>query len=178
MLLSSLEAHTEIKTATFICVRMQQEDGRDLSLFSCFFLESLRSVGGRASTRPVSVVDKPMFLTIFFFFCLGLFFRNGPIILTGFSALNKLLGREVYTSQDQLGGPQVCASERIAIDFCSPGVAAAVYTSTPIGLQFIWPRPMYIIPPHEIMSCLRRNQPRFRIWHVPPPPPPGAVSSF
>lgn len=33
--------------------------------------------------------------------------RNGPIILTGFSALNKLLGREVYTSQDQLGGPQV-----------------------------------------------------------------------
>jgi len=31
----------------------------------------------------------------------------GPMILTGFSALNKLLGREVYTSQDQLGGPQV-----------------------------------------------------------------------
>ena len=29
------------------------------------------------------------------------------MILTGFSALNKLLGREVYTSQDQLGGPQV-----------------------------------------------------------------------
>lgn len=41
--------------------------------------------------------------------CLLLFYlkRNGPIILTGFSALNKLLGREVYTSQDQLGGPQV-----------------------------------------------------------------------
>jgi len=29
------------------------------------------------------------------------------MILTGFSALNMLLGREVYTSQDQLGGPQV-----------------------------------------------------------------------
>jgi len=27
---------------------------------------------------------------------------QGPIILTGFSALNKLLGREVYTSQDQV----------------------------------------------------------------------------
>jgi acetyl-CoA carboxylase / biotin carboxylase 1 len=27
--------------------------------------------------------------------------------MTGYSALNKLLGREVYTSQDQLGGPQV-----------------------------------------------------------------------
>ena len=32
---------------------------------------------------------------------------NGPIILTGFSALNKLLGKEVYVSQDQLGGPQI-----------------------------------------------------------------------
>eukprot|EP01035_Chromulina_nebulosa_P016919 gene16919-22410_t len=31
----------------------------------------------------------------------------GPMILTGYSALNKLLGREVYTSQDQLGGPQI-----------------------------------------------------------------------
>mmetsp|Transcript_4093 Transcript_4093/g.8425 ORF Transcript_4093/g.8425 Transcript_4093/m.8425 type:complete len:1074 (-) Transcript_4093:56-3277(-) len=32
---------------------------------------------------------------------------EGPIILTGYSALNKLLGRDVYTSQNQLGGPQV-----------------------------------------------------------------------
>lgn len=32
---------------------------------------------------------------------------NGPLILTGYSALNKLLGREVYVSQDQLGGPQI-----------------------------------------------------------------------
>jgi len=33
--------------------------------------------------------------------------KQGPIILTGFSALNKLLGKDVYTSQDQLGGPQI-----------------------------------------------------------------------
>ena len=33
--------------------------------------------------------------------------QNGPMILTGYSALNKLLGKEVYTSQDQLGGPQI-----------------------------------------------------------------------
>jgi len=33
--------------------------------------------------------------------------KQGPMILTGFSALNKLLGREVYNSQDQLGGPQI-----------------------------------------------------------------------
>lgn len=32
---------------------------------------------------------------------------NGPLVLTGYGALNKLLGRTVYTSQDQLGGPQV-----------------------------------------------------------------------
>ncbi|XP_024374276.1 acetyl-CoA carboxylase 1 [Physcomitrium patens] len=32
-----------------------------------------------------------------------------PIILTGFSALNKLLGREVYSSHMQLGGPKVMA---------------------------------------------------------------------
>lgn len=29
------------------------------------------------------------------------------MILTGYSALNKLLGRDVYNSQDQLGGPQI-----------------------------------------------------------------------
>jgi acetyl-CoA carboxylase/biotin carboxylase 1 len=33
--------------------------------------------------------------------------KQGPIILTGYGALNKLLGRDVYTSQDQLGGPQI-----------------------------------------------------------------------
>lgn len=33
--------------------------------------------------------------------------KQGPMILTGFSALNKLLGRDVYNSQDQLGGPQI-----------------------------------------------------------------------
>ncbi len=31
-----------------------------------------------------------------------------PIILTGYAALNKLLGRQVYTSHMQLGGPKVC----------------------------------------------------------------------
>jgi len=40
--------------------------------------------------------------------------KQGPIILTGFSALNKLLGREVYTSQDQLGGPQIMYPNGVA----------------------------------------------------------------
>jgi acetyl-CoA carboxylase/biotin carboxylase 1 len=30
-----------------------------------------------------------------------------PIILTGYAALNKVLGRQVYTSHMQLGGPRV-----------------------------------------------------------------------
>jgi len=40
--------------------------------------------------------------------------QTGPLILTGFSALNKLLGKEVYVSQDQLGGPQIMLPNGIA----------------------------------------------------------------
>jgi acetyl-CoA carboxylase/biotin carboxylase 1 len=40
--------------------------------------------------------------------------KQGPIILTGYSALNKLLGREVYNSQDQLGGPQIMYPNGVA----------------------------------------------------------------
>ncbi len=32
---------------------------------------------------------------------------NCPIILTGYQALNKLMGREIYTTNDQLGGPMI-----------------------------------------------------------------------
>jgi len=32
---------------------------------------------------------------------------KGPMILTGYQALNKLLGQQVYTTQDQLGGPHI-----------------------------------------------------------------------
>lgn len=37
-----------------------------------------------------------------------------PIILTGYAALNKLLGREVYTSQQQLGGPRVMGTNGVS----------------------------------------------------------------
>jgi len=53
--------------------------------------------------------------------------KVGPMILTGFSALNKLLGREVYTSQDQLGGPQVMSPNGVAhqvVNDDQEGVAA------------------------------------------------------
>jgi acetyl-CoA carboxylase / biotin carboxylase 1 len=53
--------------------------------------------------------------------------REGPIILTGYSALNKLLGREVYTSQDQLGGPQIMEPNGVShliVEDDQEGVAA------------------------------------------------------
>ncbi len=40
---------------------------------------------------------------------------NSAIILTGAVALNKLLGREVYTSNTQLGGVQVNFPQHLAI---------------------------------------------------------------
>ena len=33
--------------------------------------------------------------------------KQDPMLLTGFSALNKLLGKEVYNSKDQIGGHQI-----------------------------------------------------------------------
>ena len=51
----------------------------------------------------------------------------GPILLTGYSALNKLLGREVYNSQDQLGGPQIMVPNGVShetVEDDPEGVAA------------------------------------------------------
>jgi len=53
--------------------------------------------------------------------------KVGPILLTGYSALNKLLGREVYTSQDQLGGPQIMVPNGVShevVEDDQEGVAA------------------------------------------------------
>ncbi|WFD35485.1 acetyl-coenzyme-A carboxylase [Malassezia cuniculi] len=40
--------------------------------------------------------------------------ESSPMILTGYQALNKLLGREVYTSNLQLGGPQIMYRNGVA----------------------------------------------------------------
>lgn len=40
--------------------------------------------------------------------------ENSHIILTGYMALNKLLGREVYASNNQLGGVQIMHNNGIA----------------------------------------------------------------
>ena len=54
-----------------------------------------------------------------------MFFHPRP--QTGYSALNKLLGREVYTSQDQLGGPQIMhpnGVSHLVVDNDKEGVSA------------------------------------------------------
>ena len=58
--------------------------------------------------------------------------QTGPMILTGFSALNKLLGKEVYVSQDQLGGPSImmpngAAGEGIRLGTLPFGRACAAF---------------------------------------------------
>jgi len=63
-----------------------------------------------------------------------------PIILTGYAALNKLLGREVYTSHMQLGGPRVMGTNGVShhvVEDDLAGVAAVLqwlsYTAPRIG---------------------------------------------
>lgn len=53
---------------------------------------------------------------------------EAPLILTGSSALNKLLGREVYTSNNQIGGPKVMGHN---------GVSHVVVTDDVQGVQSI-----------------------------------------
>jgi hypothetical protein len=65
----------------------------------------------------------------------------GPLILTGYGALNKLMGREVYTSNDQLGGPQVMAPnghQRPTELFLGGGRRG--FFCLPRPLLFFWPR--------------------------------------
>jgi acetyl-CoA carboxylase / biotin carboxylase 1 len=66
--------------------------------------------------------------------------RDQPIILTGYAALNKLLGREVYTSHMQLGGPRVMGFNGVShhvVDDDLTGVAAVLrwlsYTAARTG---------------------------------------------
>ena len=54
---------------------------------------------------------------------------NSAIILTGASALNKLLGKEVYTSNVQLGGVEIMANNGVS-HATGPVTRATFYPST------------------------------------------------
>ena len=45
--------------------------------------------------------------------------ENSHIILTGAGALNKVLGREVYTSNNQLGGIQIMYNNGVSHEVCA-----------------------------------------------------------
>lgn len=90
--------------------------------------------------------------------------RNGPLILTGYGALNKLLGREVYTSQDQLGGPQVMAPN---------GVSHQVVENDKEGVLAILNWLSYV--PKDVHSIVPRTETadpwdRPVKWYPPPTP--------
>jgi acetyl-CoA carboxylase/biotin carboxylase 1 len=53
--------------------------------------------------------------------------ESSHIILTGAPALNKLLGREVYTSSNQLGGPQIMHNNGARIFYKFPSIYEFVY---------------------------------------------------
>jgi hypothetical protein len=60
--------------------------------------------------RPLSRAVAAVITVIWSFLCA----HDVCLPQTGYSALNKLLGREVYTSQDQLGGPQIMAPNGVS----------------------------------------------------------------
>jgi acetyl-CoA carboxylase/biotin carboxylase 1 len=98
--------------------------------------------------------------------------REGPLILTGYGALNKLLGRDVYTSQDQLGGPQVMfpnGVSHLVVEDDQQGVAAilnwlsyvpsdvraappAVFSADPWNRKVAWSPPPTPYDPRNLLA--------------------------
>ncbi|KAL4525084.1 hypothetical protein Ndes2526A_g07171 [Nannochloris sp. 'desiccata'] len=66
--------------------------------------------------------------------------EDQPIILTGYAALNKLLGRDVYTSHMQLGGPKVMGQNGVSHHIVEDDLAGVMcvlrwlsYTAARVG---------------------------------------------
>ncbi|KAJ1512698.1 acetyl-coenzyme-A carboxylase [Coelomomyces lativittatus] len=75
-----------------------------------------------------------------------------PIILTGAAALNKVLGREVYTSNLQLGGTHVMYRNGITHVTCMDslqGVQALVHWLSYVPCQKDHPLPIFFLPSHD-----------------------------
>ncbi|KAH1122921.1 hypothetical protein J1N35_006081 [Gossypium stocksii] len=85
-----------------------------------------------------------------------------PIILTGFSALNKLLGREVYSSHMQLGGPKIMATNgvvHLTVSDDLEGVSAILNWLSCIPPQIGGPLPILnpSDPPERLVEYLPEN---------------------
>lgn len=86
-----------------------------------------------------------------------------PIILTGFSALNKLLGREVYSSQMQLGGPKIMATNgvvHLTVSDDLEGISAILNWLSFIPPYLGGPLPMLTPkdPPERLVEYLPENR--------------------
>jgi len=91
---------------------------------------------------------------------------NSPMILTGYNALNKLLGKNVYSSQDQLGGPQIMVPNGVTHQVVrddSEGMSAILD-----WLSFV-PKDIFSLPP---MKALGGGDPWDRdVEFIPPKQP-------
>jgi len=80
---------------------------------------------------------------------------EAPLILTGSSALNKLLGREVYTSNNQIGGPRVMGHNGVSHQIVPDDVNGVV--SILNWLSYVpkvkgGPLPLHRLRPHETVD--------------------------
>ena len=96
-----------------------------------------------------------------------------PIILTGFSALNKLLGREVYSSHMQLGGPKVMATNgvvHLTVSDDLEGVTAILKWLSYVPSYVDGPLPVVVVPdpPERPVEYLPENScdPRAAIMEI------------
>lgn len=92
--------------------------------------------------------------------------KSSPIILTGYQALNKLMGREIYTSNDQLGGPMIMYPNGVshlladshldciakALEWLSfvPSVKGAPLPMRPLYSTDVVERPVSFYPPKGV----------------------------
>ena len=90
--------------------------------------------------------------------------QNGPMILTGYSALNKLLGKELYTSQDQLGGPQIMLPN---------GIAHQLAADDPDGVEKIlrWLSYVPCLASEQVVEAPCADPPARDVAWTPPPTP-------
>jgi len=69
---------------------------------------------------------------------------RGPMILTGYQALNQVLGQQVYSTQDQLGGPHIMVPNGVAHELVhndQEGVEAILH-----WLSYV-PSSVHVLPP-------------------------------
>lgn len=88
---------------------------------------------------------------------------SAPIILTGFEALNKLMGSEVYSSNLQLGGPRIMYTNGVSHDLVHndfEGVSAVLK-----WLSFV---PRVKNAPLPVMDVIRGDEADRNIDYVPP----------